>query len=163
RGRRPWWTGVAAIVLAVACAPSLRTVLLPEFAEAWRHPDGYFWRTEDWACNGVTRAVCDPLDAEAALRLRTLTAKDDRILTNVGRKEFLVHPIVSALAGAPVTGHGLRLSSSRTVTMGTGYREPRGFQAIAFWHTGDASLLARMSVTWLLLDPARMEASAYRH
>jgi hypothetical protein len=163
-GRRRWWAGATvAIVLIAACAPSLRSVLVPQFADAWRHPDRYFWRTEEWACNGVTRAVCDPLDAAAALTLRTLTAKDDRILTNVGRKEFLVHPIVSALAGAPVTGHGLRLSSSRTVSMGTGYREPLGFQAIAFWHTGEASLLARMSVTWLLLDPTRMAPATYQH
>jgi hypothetical protein len=166
-GRVPWWGRLPVVgLLVVACTGTVRTVLVPQFVDVGRYPEAYYWNADRWACDGATRAICDRLDALAALALRPLTSWQDRILTNVGRKEFRAHTIVTAFAGAPVAGHGLLISPARRFAMGTGYLVPHGFRATAFWHTGDVTLLPAMSVTYLVVDPARLSrpvATSLRH
>src|SRR5262249_38451657 len=144
---------VTASVIVVSDA-SLRRVAW-DFLEVARHPESYYWHGEEWACHGA-ETFCDPLDASAAIRLRSLTTKGDVILTNVSsvpiaapkrqvRRDIRFHTILSALSQAFVTGHGIRVSQDGRVAMGLEYRKSQGFRAIAFWHTIDTSLLRDMS------------------
>jgi hypothetical protein len=168
RGYRTLWPalGVAAGVVLVSNAGLQR--LGSDFLDVADHPQTYYWHGEEWACQGLSRTFCDPLDARAAIALRSITTKGDTILTNVSsqpptvphkrktRRDVIAHSIVSALSRAFVTGHGVRVSKQRLLAMGVEYREPQGFRAIAFWNTVDVGLLRDMSVTHLLIDPARL-------
>jgi hypothetical protein len=173
RGHRTLWPALAvAACVALVSSSGLRRVG-SDFLEVSQHPATFYWHGEEWACHGTSRMFCDPLDASAAITLRSVTKKGDTILTNVSsqpatvphkrktRRDVIAHSIVSALSQAFVTGHGVRVSKQRLLAMGMEYRESQGFRAIAFWNTLDRSLLRAMSVTHLLVDPARLPRHSY--
>jgi hypothetical protein len=176
RWRGPWVGTAAAVVAGLLCQHGIQRIVT-DVREIVRYPEIYYWHAEEWACQsgershkGVIRKSCDELDARAAMVMRSLTKKGDTILTNVSngpvtpyissgkrtRLDVVAHSILSALSQAFVTGHGVRISKNGVYGMSVEYREARGFRAIAFWNTVDMTLLRSMSVTHLLVDPARL-------
>jgi len=173
RGYPTLWPALAVTTCVVVLSSAGLRRVGADFLEVAQHPETFYWHGEEWACHGTSRIVCDPLDARAAIGLRSLTKRGDTILTNVSnqavtvprkrkiRRDVVAHSIVSALSRSFVTGHGIRVSKERLMAMGVEYRESHGFRAIAFWHTVDVGLLRDMSVTHLLVDPARLPREAY--
>ena len=160
QGRVPVWARVGVIGLViVTCAQSTQAVLR-EFWDVARKSGQYFWNAEEWACNGSTRNLCDPLDVKAASKLGSVSRPGERLMTNIyldGMEQTSVaHSIVSVFSGTFVDGHGIRVSKDRVFAMSREYRSPAGFRAIAFWNTGDMSILRSMQVNYLLVDPARL-------
>jgi hypothetical protein len=74
----------------------------------------------------------------------------------------VAHSIMSVFSGTFVDGHGIRVSKDRVFAMGKEYRAPAGFRAIAFWNSGDMSILRTMRLDYLLVDPARLSPRIHR-
>jgi hypothetical protein len=166
RGRVPVWAAVGVIgLLLFTCSKSTR-VVLRDVWDVWKRSEEYFWSAEEWACNGITQnLLCDPLDVRAAMKLRSLIQPGERLLTNMYLERMaptlMAHSIVSIFSGAYVDGHGIRISKDQVFAMSKEYMAPAGFRAMAFWNTGDMSILQGMRVTYLLVDPARLSPKIY--
>lgn len=165
RGRVPLWaTAAVAGLLALTCSHSTQ-VVLRRFQDVAKRGAEYFWSAEEWACNGNTRNLCDPLDVKAAIKLGSQSKPGERLLTNIYLEEIsptsVVHSIVSIFSRTFVDGHGIRISKDRVFAMSKEYRSPAGFRTTAFWNTGDMSILRGMKVNYLLVDPARVSAKVY--
>jgi hypothetical protein len=164
-GRAPIWAtaGVAALVIWV-CSESEHNIVR-ELTDVAKRGQEYYWNPEEWACNGVTRVFCDPLDAEAMIQLRPVVKPGERLLTNTSLDRLLSaiqgHAILSTLSGAYVEGHGIVVSRERVFAMGKEYRAAAGFRALAFWHTADMSILRRMPVQYIFVDPSRLAPAIY--
>lgn len=169
-GRAPMWSllataGVAALVIWV-CSESEHK-MLRELSDVAKRGQDYYWDPGEWACNGVTRGFCDPLDAKAVIRLRPVVKTGERLVTNTQVEgnvpaTFMGHSILSVFSGAFVDGHGIRVSRERVFAMGKEYRTAVGFRALAFWNTGDTGILRRMSVQYVLVDPSRLAPEIYQ-
>ena len=160
RGRVPVWAAIGVIgLLLLTCSKSTR-VVLRDFWDVSHKGDDYFWSAEEWACRGITKDLCDPLDVTVATKLRSLSVPGDRLLTNTYLERMpptlLAHSIVSIFSGAFVDGHGIRISKDQVFAMSKEYMASAGFRAIAFWNTADLSILRDMRVKYLLVDPARL-------
>jgi hypothetical protein len=165
-GRAPIWAtaGVAALVIWV-CAESEHNIVR-ELTDVAKRGQEYYWDPEEWACDGITRDLCDQLDAKAVIQLRPLVKTGERLITNTQVEgsvpaTFMAHSILSTFSGAYVDGHGIRVSRDRVFAMGKEYRASSGFRALAFWNSADLSILCRMPVQYLLVDPARLAPKIY--
>jgi hypothetical protein len=166
QGRVPIWATIGAIsLLILTCAHSTQVLLREFWGVAWKSGQ-YFWNAEEWACNGITRNLCDPLDVKVASKLGSVSRPGERLMTNIyldGMEQTSVaHSIVSVFSGTFIDGHGIRVSKDRVFAMSKEYRAPAGFRAIAFWNTGDMSVLGSMPVNYLLVDPARLSPRTYQ-
>lgn len=159
-GRIPAWGRLAATGLLLAFCWSSVAGTAWAFGDVARRPDQYFWRIADWACNGIHRDECDPVDASTAAAMRPMVASDQSILTNVYNEDdidFVGQSVVGAFARAFVTGHGVKVRAPG-VNVGEQYKTPAGFRALAFWNTGAGELLDDLHADWLLVDPSRLSA-----
>jgi hypothetical protein len=162
-GRVPAWGRFAtAGLLFVLCGGSVAGTAWA-LADTALRPDQYFWNAEDWACNGIHRDACDPVDASAARAMRRLVQPGERILTNLYREDdvdFVGQTVISASARAFLTGLGAHVPGDPAIKVGQQYKKPAGFRALAFWATGAPELLDEMRVDWLLVDPSRLSRRA---
>jgi hypothetical protein len=162
---RTWATAGTLVLVVVVCAESGRNIVR-ELVDVAKRGQDYYWDPEEWACNGVTRVSCDPLDARAMIRLRPWVRTGERLLTNTFvdgsvSSTFMGHSILSVLSGTFVEGHGIRVSKDRVLAMGKEYKVSVGFRARAFWNTADVSILRGMLVNYLLIDPSRLVPEVY--
>ena len=160
-----WLTAVVFAIITLVWWQSTSRVI-GDFANVARRGDDYYWNAHEWACHGeATKQLCDPLDAQVALDLRPFTKPGERIVTNTYVANmphtFIAHSIISVFSGAFVDGHGIRVLRHGAYVMQTEFRAPLGYRAISFWNTGDLSVLERMSVQYLLIDPARLSPIVY--
>jgi hypothetical protein len=81
--------------------------------------------------------------------------------TNVAPGSFHADAMLAALSGTFIRGRGLRVSAAGGYKMGSDFDEPSGFRAIAFWNTGDLTLLDEVGIDYLLIDPAKIVPRAY--
>ena len=165
RGPLPSWAKVVVLVfLVVSCGTATRRTV-EHFSDVARRPREYYWRAEDWACNGAYSAkICDPTDARAAMRLGALVKGGESLMlnaTNVAPGSFHTDAMLAALSGTFIRGRGLRVSAAGGYKMGMDFEEPSGFRAIAFWNTGDMRLLEELGVDYLLIDPAKTLPRVY--
>jgi hypothetical protein len=131
------------------------------FGDVARRPDQYFLSAVDAACNGIHRHVCDPIDASAALAMRSLVQPGERILTNLYNEadlDFVGQAVISAFARAPLTGLGAHVPGDPAIRVGQQYKTPAGFRALAFWATGVPRFLEDLRADWLLVDPSRLSS-----
>jgi hypothetical protein len=149
---------VVLCLLLLACSGSIfRTA--GNLAHVARRPQEYFWYAEEWACQGMYRRLCDPMDITTAIKIRPMIRSGNVIMTNVSTGNppdpllRTAHSVIAAFAGAFVGGHGILISQDRLFKMGREYTEPEGFRAIAFWNTGEPELLDDLHVDYLLIDP----------
>ncbi len=152
-----WARIVTAGFLVLSCSGSVAGAA-SAFADVTRRTEQYPWSPVEWACNGIHRDACDPIDVRTAIAMRPLVGPGESILTNVhdeSDREFIAHSVISAFAGAFMTGHGIRVARNPAYT-GRDIREQAGFRAIAFWATGASELLDDMRADWLLVDPSRL-------
>jgi hypothetical protein len=157
-GVPPWARAMLAIFLVFTCFGSV-VGTVTAFADVARRPELYPWSAAEWACNGIHRDACDPLDVRAAIAMRPMIRAGESILTNIHDdhdREFIAHGVISAFARAFVSGHGIRVVRDSAAATGRDIREQAGYRAIAFWSTGATGLLDDLHVDWLLVDPSRL-------
>ena len=153
-----WAKALIAGFLVLSCFGSI-TGTVGAFADVARRAELYPWSAAEWACNGIHRDACDPIDVRTAIAMRPLIRRGDSILTNVSDesdREFVAHSVISAFARAFVTGHGIRVVRDPAAATGQDIREQAGYRAIAFWATGAMELLDDLRADWLLVDPSRL-------
>jgi hypothetical protein len=165
RGPLPSWAkAVVLVFLVVSCGTAIRRTT-DNFRDVLRRPSEYYWRAEDWACHGAYSArLCDPADARAAMRLRPLVKAGESLMlntSNVAAASYHTDAMLAALSGTFIRGRGVRVSSGSGYKMGMDFEEPSGFRAIAFWSTGDVTLLDELGADYLLVDPAKLLPRAY--
>lgn len=165
RGPLPLWAKVVVLIfLAVSCGTAVRRTA-DNFWDVMLRPREYYWRAEDWACRGAYSArMCDPADARAVMRLRPLVKGGESLMlntTDVPELSFHTDAMLAALSGTFVSGRGVRVSSTGGYTMGMTFEEPVGFRAMAFWNTGDVTLLDDLGTDYLLVDPAKLKPPVY--
>ena len=165
RGRAPAWSAVGVIGFLILTCSKPTQVVLREFRDVSQRGGEYFWSAEEWACNGVTKNLCDPVDVRAATKLRSLSQPGERLLANTYLERMeptsVAHSILSVFSGVFVDGHGIRISKDQVFAMSKEYMAPAGFRALAFWNTGDMSILQGMRVNYLFVDPARLSPRIY--
>jgi hypothetical protein len=152
-----WARAMLATFLVLTCFGSVAGTVTA-FADVARRAELYPWSATEWACNGIHRDACDPLDVRAAIAMRPIISAGESILTNIHDdrdREFIAHSVISAFARAFVSGHGIRVVRDSAAT-GRDIREQAGYRAIAFWATGDPGLLDDLHADWLLVDPSRL-------
>jgi hypothetical protein len=81
--------------------------------------------------------------------------------SNVAAASYHTDAMLAALSGTFIRGRGVRVSSGGGYKMGMDFEEPYGFRAIAFWSTGDVTLLDELGADYLLVDPAKLDPRAY--
>ena len=169
--RRGKWAGLALAaglicVAAVAFWPSTR-VAFEVTRRAVRYPREHYLVVEEWGCARPVRGRnCEPIDVSAAVLLRPVIQKGERVLVDFrdDHADVLMSAqgTFSTIARAALAGATLRALPEGNVSQMFPFVDGAGFRARAFFATGEVGLLDDLGVSYVYLNPEAAAPDVYR-
>ena len=170
RRRGSWTRWIVAVGVAGMAAlsfwPSAKVAFRVINSTA-QYPRDHYLVGEEWGCSPVQpRRPCEPIDVSAAVALRSIVQKGDRVLADF-RGDYVTSVMQAeatfmTFARAFLAGPGVRTLRDGTHSQDSPSWEGEGFRARVFLETGETSVLDDLRVTYVYVNPQKLARDVYR-